>query len=90
MNLQFFTRLEVQSLCLSTSVGGQNGGEGTDFVLDLLIHPGLGFTLAQCLGHCIPVKIAEIYYSSKSQAELSSPTSKVTSLASGFSQASPE
>ena len=30
MNLQFFTWLEVQSLCLSTSVGGQNGGVGAD------------------------------------------------------------
>ena len=47
MNLQFFTWLEVQSLCLSTSVGGQNGGEATDFVLHPLIHTLLEFTLAQ-------------------------------------------
>ena len=64
--------------------------EGADCELHPLIHTCLGFILAQHAGHAIPVKIAEYCYSSKSQAEFLSPASKVTSLASGFSQGSPE
>ena len=71
-------------------VGGQHGGVGADCALHPLIQTRLGFILSQDVGYCIPVKTAEICYSSKSQAESSSPTSKVTSLASGFSHASPE
>jgi len=68
----------------------QYGGVGVDCGFHPLIHTRLGFKLARYMGYCIPVKMAEVFYSSKSQAVFLSPTSKTTSLASGFSHVSPE